>query len=145
MTDWWTADDATRFEERTKVLVDHFNAIEVAPGVFANGKFTLGENISDNGGLQAAYTGFMKTQQYKDGNLIDDFTPSQRFFIAYATVWASNSRDAEILRQTKEGVHSLPRWRVNGTVPHIDAFHNAFNVQPGDGMWLAPEKRARIW
>jgi putative endopeptidase len=145
LTDWWTAEDATRFEERTRVLVDHFNAIEVAPGVFANGEFTLGENISDNGGLQVAYTGFMKTKQYEEGRLIDGFTPSQRFFIAYATVWASNIREAEILRQTKEGVHSLPRWRVNGSVPHIDAFIHAFDVQPGDGMWLAPEKRARIW
>jgi putative endopeptidase len=145
LTDWWTAEDAARFEERTRVLVDHFNAIEVAPGVFANGEFSLGENIADNGGLQAAYTAFMKTDQYKEGKLIDGFTPSQRFFIAYATVWASNIREQEILRQTKEGVHSLPRWRVNGSVPHIDAFIEAFNVQPGNGMYLPIEKRARIW
>ncbi|MDR1951617.1 MAG: M13 family metallopeptidase, partial [Bacteroidales bacterium] len=115
LVDWWTPEDAARFEERTKVLVDHFNAIEVAPGVFANGEFSLGENISDNGGLQVAYHGFTRTKQYREGKLIDDFTPAQRFFIAYATVWASNIREAEILRQTKEGVHSLPRWRVNGT------------------------------
>jgi putative endopeptidase len=145
LTDWWTAEDAERFSARTQVLIDHFNAIEVAPGVFANGKLTLGENISDNGGLQAAYTAFQRTQQYKQGNLLQDFTPSQRFFIAYANVWAANIREQEILRQTQEGVHSLPRWRVNGSVPHIETFINAFNVQPGDGMWLAPEKRARIW
>ncbi|MCL2027833.1 MAG: M13 family metallopeptidase [Bacteroidales bacterium] len=145
LTDWWTAEDAERFGERTKVLVDHFDGIEVAPGTFANGTLTLGENIADNGGLQAAYTGFMKTKQYQESVLLQDFTPSQRFFIAYATVWASNIREAEILRQTKEGVHSLPRNRVNGTVPHIDAFVNAFNVKPGDGMWLVPEKRAKVW
>jgi putative endopeptidase len=145
LSNWWTEEDRNRFNERTQVLVDHFNAIEVAPGTFANGQLTLGENISDNGGLHVAYTGFMKTDQYKKGNPIDNFTPSQRFFIAYATVWASNIREQEILRQTKEGVHSLPRWRVNGSVPHIDAFINAFNVQEGNGMWLAPEKRARIW
>jgi putative endopeptidase len=106
---------------------------------------TLGENIYDNGGLQVAYHGFQKTDQYKKGQPLQDFTPSQRFFIAYATVWASNIREQEILRQTKEGVHSLPRWRVNGSVSHIDAFINAFDVKPGDGMWLTPEKRARIW
>jgi len=145
LSDWWTAEDAERFNERTRVLVDHFNAIEVAPGVFANGRLTLGENISDNGGLHVAYTGFQRTEQYKQGLLLQDFTPSQRFFIAYATVWAGNIREQEILRQTQEGVHSLPRWRVNGTVPHVDAFISAFNVQPGDRMWLAPENRARIW
>jgi putative endopeptidase len=145
LSNWWTEDDRKRFNERTQVLVDHFNAIEVAPGTFANGRLTLGENISDNGGLHVAYTGFMKTDQYKNSNPIDNFTPSQRFFIAYATVWASNVREQEILRQTKEGVHSLPRWRVNGSVPHIDVFINAFDVKSGDGMWLAPEKRAKIW
>ncbi|MDR0437960.1 MAG: M13 family metallopeptidase, partial [Bacteroidales bacterium] len=145
LSNWWTSEDRERFNERTNVLVEHFNAIEVAPGVFANGRLTLGENISDNGGLHVAYTGFQRTTQYKQDQPLQGFTPSQRFFIAYATVWASNIREQEILRQTKEGVHSLPRWRVNGSVPHIDAFINAFDVQPDDGMWLAPEKRARIW
>ena len=145
LTDWWTPEDEARFNERTRILVDHFYAIEVAPGVFANGTLTLGENISDNGGLAIAYSAFQRTQQYRDGQELQGFTPSQRFFIAYATVWASNIREREILRQTQTGVHSLPRWRVNGAVPHIDAFQEAFNVQPGDGMWLAPENRARIW
>jgi len=143
--DWWTADDRERFDARTSVLVDHFNAIEVAPGLFANGLLTLGENISDNGGLVIAYTAFQRTEQYRLGRELQGFTPAQRFFIAYATVWAGNIREPEIRRQTQEDVHPLPRWRVNGTVPHIDAFQEAFNVQPGDGMWLAPENRARIW
>jgi putative endopeptidase len=145
LIDWWTAEDATRFDERSKVLVDYFNAIEVAPGTFADGKFSLGENIADNGGMQIAFTGFTKTEQYKEGKLIDKLTPAQRFFIAYAGVWAGNIRDAEILRRTKEDEHSLGKWRVNGTLPHIDAFIEAFDIKPGDNMYLAPEKRAKIW
>ena len=145
LTDWWTREDEIRFNERTQILVDFFNAIEVAPGVFANGVLTLGENISDNGGLAIAYSAFQRTEQYRLGQELQGFTPSQRFFIAYATVWAGNIRERAILTQTQTGVHSLPRWRVNGAVPHSDAFHNAFNTQPGDGMWLAPENRARIW
>jgi len=146
VADWWTEADSKAFAERTQVLVNHFNAIEVAPGVFANGEFTLGENIADNGGLNVSYTAFLKAIQ--DGAIkgdMDGFTPAQRFFLAYAGVWAANIRDAEILRRTKEDPHSLGKWRVNGTLPHIDAFYKAFNIREGDAMYLAPEKRARIW
>lgn len=146
LADWWTPEDAAAFNERAQVLVDHFNAIEVAPGVNANGTFTLGENIADNGGLNVSFTAFQKAQ--KDGAIkgdMDGFTPEQRFFLAYAGVWAANIRPEEILRRTKEDPHSLGKWRVNGTLPHIDAFYKAFNVKEGDPMYLAPEKRARIW
>jgi len=146
LTDWWTEADSKAFEERAQVLVDHFNNIEVAPGVHGNGSFTLGENIADNGGLNVSYTAFQKAKA--DGAIkgdMDGFTPEQRFFLAYAGVWAANIRPEEILRRTKEDPHSLGRWRVNGTLPHIDAFYKAFNIQPGDPMYLAPEKRARIW
>ena len=146
LADWWTPEDASAFNERAQVLVDHFNAIEVAPGVNANGTFTLGENIADNGGLNVSFTAFQKAQ--KDGAIkgdMDGFTPEQRFFLAYAGVWAANIRPEEILRRTKEDPHSLGKWRVNGTLPHIDAFYKAFNVKEGDPMYLAPEKRARIW
>ncbi len=146
LADWWTEQDAKIFTERAQVLVDHFNGIEVAPGVHGNGSFTLGENIADNGGLNVSYAAFQKAKS--EGAIkgdMDGFTPEQRFFLAYAGVWAANIRPEEILRRTKEDPHSLGRWRVNGTLPHIDAFYKAFNIQPGDAMYLAPEKRAKIW
>lgn len=146
LTDWWTAQDAEAFKDRAQLIVDHFNNIEVAPGVHGNGSFTLGENIADNGGLNVSYTAFQKAKA--DGAIkgdMDGFTPEQRFFLAYAGVWAANIRPEEILRRTKEDPHSLGRWRVNGTLPHIDAFYKAFNIQSGDPMYLAPEKRAKIW
>ncbi|MDD3969094.1 MAG: M13 family metallopeptidase, partial [Proteiniphilum sp.] len=122
LADWWTAEDARRFEERTKVLVDHFNQIVVLDTVHANGTFTLGENIADQGGLQIASHAFMKTQQAVAGKRIDGFTPLQRFFLSYANLWAGNVRDAEILRLTKIDPHSLGRWRVDGALPHVDAW-----------------------
>lgn len=146
LANWWSDADSKAFDERAQVLVDYFNQIEVAPGVNANGTFTLGENIADNGGVNVSFTAFQKAK--KEGAIkgdMDGFTPEQRFFLAYAGVWANNIRAEEVLRRTKEDPHSLGIWRVNGTLPHIDAFYNAFNVKEGDAMFLAPEKRARIW
>ena len=146
LTDWWTAQDADAFKERAQLIVDHFNAIEVAPGVYGNGSFTLGENIADNGGLNVSYTAMQKAKQ--EGKIkgdMDGFTPEQRFFLAYAAVWANNIRPEEILRRTKTDPHSLGMWRVNGTLPHIDAFYEAFGIKKGDPMWLEPSKRAKIW
>ncbi len=145
LKNWWTASDAKNFDDRTAVLVNHFNQIEVMPGMMADGKFTLGENIADNGGIQVAYVALHKALGDSVPAPIDGFSADQRFFISYATLWATNIRDKEIERLTKIDVHSLGRWRVNGTLPHIDAFEKAFNVQPGDGMYLEPEKRADIW
>lgn len=146
MSNWWTTADSASFAERTQVLVDHFNAIEVLPGTFANGVFTLGENIADNGGVNISFQAMQKA--IAAGEIqgeMDGFTPEQRFFIAYANVWAGNIRDEEIIRRTKEDPHSLGKWRVNGTLPHITSFIEAFDVKEGDNMWIAPEKRARIW
>ena len=146
LADWWTEKDAATFKEKAQLIIDHFNSIEVAPGVHANGEFTLGENIADNGGLNVSYTAFQKAK--KDGQIkgdMDGFTPEQRFFLAYAAVWAANIREAEILRRTKTDPHALGRWRVNATLRHIDPFYEAFNIQPGDPMWMAPEKRSHIW
>jgi putative endopeptidase len=145
MTDWWTSQDDKQFVERAQVLVDYFNGIKVLGDLRADGKFTLGENIADYGGLQVSYLALQKAQGGVEPAPIDGFTAAQRFFIAYATVWASNIRDKEIERLTKMDVHSLGRWRVNGELPHIDAFVDAFGVQPSDGMYLAPEKRAKVW
>lgn len=146
VNDWWTEEDSKNFAARTQVLVDYFNQIEVLPGLHADGKFTLGENIADNGGVNVSYSALQRAKA--EGNIaeeLDGFTSDQRFFLAYAGVWANNIRDAEIEKRTKSDPHSLGKWRVNGTLPHIDTFIKAFNVKEGDGMFLAPEKRAKIW
>ncbi|MBK5720250.1 M13 family metallopeptidase [Dysgonomonas sp. Marseille-P4677] len=145
LANWWTADDSKKFTERAQVLVQHFNKIEVLPNVFANGEFTLGENIGDFGGLQIAYNAFEKTEQAKTGDQIDGFTPAQRFFLSYAGVWAGNIRDEEVLRLTKIDPHSLGKWRVNGTLPHINAWYEAFNITEKDSLFIPKEKRADIW
>lgn len=145
LTDWWTAGDAERFEERSSVLVDYFDHITVLDTVRANGTFTLGENIADHGGLQVSYQAFQKSKQAQSDELIDGFTPAQRFFLSYANLWAGNVRDAEILRLTKIDPHSLGKWRVDGALPHIDAWYEAFHIQESDPMYLPKEKRASIW
>jgi putative endopeptidase len=144
--DWWQPEDAENFKQRAQILSNSFDSIEVAPGQHADGKFTLGENIADNGGLQIAFQALQKAIVDRSiAGSMDGFTPEQRFFIAYAGVWAANITDKEILRRTKEDPHALGKWRVNGALPHVEAFLEAFNVQPGDVMFLGPEKRAVIW
>lgn len=145
LKDWWTADDAKRFEEKTQGLVAQYDSIKVLGDTHANGAFTLGENIADQGGLQVAYTALQNVKAAQPQDSIDGFTPEQRFFLSYATLWAGNIRDAEILRLTKIDPHSLGRWRVNGALPNITSFYEAFDVQPGNAMYLAPENRVEIW
>ena len=145
LRDWWTAEDAKKFEERTQVLVDWFDKIEVPPGLHANGKLTLGENIADYGGLQVAFQAFHNAVKDAPLGVVDGFTPEQRFYLAYAGVWAANIRDEEIRLRTQTDEHSLGRWRVNATLPHIEGWYEAFGVQEGDPMYLAPDKRASIW
>jgi len=145
LNNWWTAEDTERFNERTQVLVNQFNSFVVLDDVHANGELSLGENIADLGGLNIAFTAFEKATEGKDLPKIDGFTPEQRFYIAYAHVWAQNIRDAEALRLTKEDVHSLGRFRVNGPLPNIQAFHDAFDVKEGDKMFLPVAERAIIW
>lgn len=145
MCNWWSGVDTRRFNRRVKVLVDWFNSIEVLPGVKANGKLTLGENIADHGGLTVALEAFREVcgetpQEDKMG-----FTPLQRFFIAYACTWAENCRDEMVLQQTKSDEHSLSRLRVNGALPHIDEWYEAFGITEEDSMYIAPENRVRIW
>ena len=145
LTDWWTEEDAIRFDERSKVLVDYFDNIMVLDTVPANGTFTLGENIADHGGLQVSYNAFQKTAQAQSEEKLDGFTPAQRFFLSYAGLWAGNVRDAEVLRLTKVDPHSLGKWRVDGALPHIDAWYEAFNIDSSAPMYLAKEERASIW
>ena len=145
LKDWWTEEDAKKFEERANVLVDFFNAIEVAPGVKANGQMTLGENIADHGGLQLAYQAFKNATKENPLKEKEGLNAEQRFFLAYAGVWAGNIRPEEILNRTKTDVHSLGKWRVNGALPHINAWYEAFNIQESDSLFLPQEQRASIW
>jgi putative endopeptidase len=144
LTDWWTADDAKLFAERTKVLVNQFNNYAVLDTLKANGELCLGENIADLGGLNVAYNAMKKASTGKE-ELIDGFTPDQRFFLAYAHLWAQNIRDKEIVRRTKEDVHSLGRLRVIGPLRNLPEFHKAFDVKEGDYMYLKEADRAVIW
>jgi len=146
LTEWWTAEDGERFTARAKVLVDFFNNIVVIDTVHANGEYTLGENIADQGGLQVSWQAYQNTLKGKTTPApIDGFTDAQRFFLGYAAVWAGNIRDAEILRRTKMDEHSLARWRVNGALPHIDAWYEAFGVTPDNKMYVPKEQRVSIW
>ncbi len=143
LTDWWTAEDSKRFDERTKILVDQYNNFIVLDNVHADGALSLGENIADLGGLNISFQAFRSVNTQKEP--IDGFTPDQRFFLAYAHVWGQNIRDKEILRRTKEDVHSLGRFRVLGPLQNLPEFYAAFDVKPDQKMYLDPAKRAKIW
>ena len=145
LKDWWTEADAEEFNKRAQKMVDFFSGIEVAPGVFGNGSLTQGENIADHGGLKVAYQAFKNAT--KDNPLPDKdgYTPEQRFFLAYATVWGQNITHEEILNRTKSDSHSLGRWRVNGALPQIDAWYEAFGVTESDPMFIKKEDRVNVW
>jgi len=145
LKDWWTPQDGKKFDARSKVMADYFDSVVVAPGVKGNGKFTLGENIADHGGLQISYEAFKKATANAPLPKKDGFTPEQRFFLAYANVWAGNVRPEEILKRTKSDPHSLGKWRVDGALPHIQAWYDAFGIKAGDPMYLPVEKRVSIW
>jgi putative endopeptidase len=145
LKNWWTEDDVARFDEQAQILIERFNNIEVLEGLNANGVLTLGENIADYGGLKIAYDALQHAIDGKNIQPIDGFTPEQRFFLAYANVWAQNVRDEEAMKRTKEGVHSLGKWRVNGQLVGLEEFHNAFDVKADDQMYLPQEKRVNIW
>ena len=145
MHDWWKDVDAKNFTERTDKYADFFSKIKVLPDLNANGRLTLGENLADHGGLQVAYTAFLNATKHNPLPVIDGLTPAQRFFVAYAGVWAGNITEAEIRNRTKSDPHSLGRWRVNGALPHIDAWYEAFGVKAGDKMYLPKSERLPLW
>lgn len=145
MIDWWTASDAENFNKRAQVCVDFFSAIKVLPDLNANGKLTLGENIADHGGLQVSYNAYKNATKDAPLKEIDGLTADQRFFLAYAGVWAANITEEEIRNRTKSDPHSLGEWRVNGALPHIDAWYEAFNVKPTDKLYLPADKRVKLW
>jgi putative endopeptidase len=145
MHDWWTEADAQNFVARTDKYADFFSAIKVLPDLNGNGRLTLGENLADHGGLQVAFAAFKNATKNKKLPVIDGLTPEQRFFLAYAGVWAGNITEAEIRNRTKSDPHSLGRWRVNGALPHIDDWYEAFGVKEGDEMYIPKEKRLSLW
>lgn len=145
LSDWWTSKDTEAFTKLADILVAQFDAIEVAPGVNANGRFTLGENIADQGGLRVALTAYLDSMKGKEMKEIDGFTPLQRFYLAYANLWAGNIRDEEILNRTMTDPHSLGKLRVNASLRNIVEFYNAFGIVEGDAMWIPENERVIIW
>lgn len=145
MKDWWTASDGENFNKRADMYADFFSNIKVLPDLNANGRFTLGENLADHGGLQVAYEAYKEATRNNELKTIDGLTPDQRFFIAYSQVWAANITEAEIRNRTKSDPHSLGRWRVNGALPHVNMFYDAFGVTPTDKMFIPAEQRLKLW
>ena len=145
MHDWWKEADGKNFIERTGKYADFFSAIEVLPGLNANGRLTLGENLADHGGLQVAWAAYKNATKRNKLADKDGLTADQRFFHAYAGVWAGNITEAEIRNRTKSDPHSLGRWRVNGALPHIDAWYEAFGVKEGDKMFIPKSERLDLW
>jgi predicted metalloendopeptidase len=146
LVDWWTANDQTQFAALTGALADQYSALQPLPGTFVDGKFTLGENIGDLGGINAAYDG-LQLYLKENGNpgLIDGYTPEQRFFISWSTVWRTKMRDEAIKNLVKTDPHSPGMYRGYVPLQNIDSFYEAFNIISGDGMFLLPEKRVKIW
>lgn len=145
MHDWWTANDTQGFNERADMYDKFFSNIKVLPDLNANGRFTLGENLADHGGLQVAYYALKHATAGQKAKKLLGFTPEQRFFLAYAGVWAANITEKEIRSRTKSDPHALGMWRVNGALPHIDMWYDAFNVKPGDKMYIPESERLQIW
>lgn len=145
LRDWWTKEDADAFNELADKLAAQFDSVIVLGDTHANGRFTLGENIADQGGLRVAHTAYLNSQKTNPATVIDNFTPDQRFYLAYANVWANNIRDAEILNRTKNDPHSLGRWRVNCTLRNLEPFFQAFDITEGQPMFRPVSERVVIW
>ena len=145
LVQWWTEEDRQRFEERIDVMRKFHDNIEVLPGLHANGSFTLGENIADHGGLMISFQAFKNATKDTELPVIDGFTPEQRFFLAYSNVWGQNIREEEIQKRVKSDPHQLGMWRVNGQMPHIDAWYEAFGITENDPMFVPKEQRVTVW
>ena len=145
LANWWTADDKARYDERTKVIADWFSEQEAVPGLKVNGQKTLGENVSDNGGLKIAYRAYKNRMASEPLGDVDGFTPDQRFYLAYARVWACNSTPEYIAMLVNSDVHSPARLRVMAALPMIDTWYEAFGIKPTDKMFIPKEKRALVW
>lgn len=145
LKNWWTAKDKVEFEKRTKVMSDFFDHIKVLPDLNANGKLTLGENTADHGGLNIAYQALQNAMKVHPLGQKDGFTPEQRFFLSYGLIWANNTREAMLRQLVKTDPHAPARWRVNGALPHIDAWYKAFNITSKDPLFIPKKNRVDIW
>lgn len=145
LNNWWTEADKKNFEGRTSQMAAFFNGLEALPGLKCNGELTLGENMADHGGLNVAYQAFQNAMKTHPLQKADGFTPEQRFFLSYGLIWAQNQTDESVRMLTKSDPHSLGLWRVNGALPHINAWYDAFNVKPKNKLYLAPKKRVDVW
>jgi putative endopeptidase len=145
MHDWWTDADGKNFTKRTDKYAEFFSNIKVLPDLNANGRLTLGENLADHGGLQVAFAAYKNATKRNPLPVIDGLTADQRFFLAYAGVWAGNITEEEIRNRTKSDPHSLGRYRVNGALPHIDMWYDAFGVKEGDKMFIPKSERLPLW
>lgn len=145
MNDWWTANDAKGFNERADMYAEFFSNINVLPDLKANGRFTLGENLADHGGLQVSFLAYKNATAKKPLKTKDGFTADQRFFLAYAGVWGQNITEQEIRNRVKRDPHALGKWRVNGALPHVDAWYEAFNVKEGDKLFIPKKNRLDLW
>jgi putative endopeptidase len=143
--DWWTEKDGEAFEARSMALVSQYNSFEPLPGEFINGQFTLGENIGDLTGLTMGYSAYKKSLNGEEAPIIDGMTGDQRFFLSYGQIWQRKFRDEALRNRLKSDPHSPGEYRANGIVRNFDKWYEAFNVQPGDALYLAPEERVKIW
>ena len=142
---WWTPEDRARFDARAEVLAQQYSQYEPVPGTHVDGRFTLGENIGDLGGLNVAYHAYRLSLGGAEAPMIDGLTGDQRFFLAYAQVWRSKTREEALVTRLKSDPHSPAAFRVNGVVRNVDAWYDAFDVAPEDALYLAPEDRVSIW
>jgi putative endopeptidase len=145
LKDWWTKDDASKFNKRANEVIEQYNAFTVLDTLHVNGKLTLGENLADLGGLSIAYEAFTKTQQFKEGKKIDGFTPAQRFFINWAQVWRNNILPETAAQLILTDSHSPGMYRANAPITNIDAWYDAFDVKQGDKMFKSKTERTKIW
>jgi putative endopeptidase len=144
--DWWTPQAAAQFEQRTDVFGKQYDAYEPIPGTHINGKLTMGENIGDLGGIEMAYAAYRRyVAQHGEPPVVDGLTGDQRFFIAFGQAWQSKVREGALRERLLSDPHSPPEYRVNGVVRNVDAWYKAFNVLPGDKLYLPPEQRVHIW
>ena len=145
LRNWWTLDDRTEFESRAEQLVAQYSKFKPFEDMNVNGKLTLGENIGDLGGLNAAYSAYHLSLKGQNALVLDGFTGDQRLFLGWAQVWQFKYRETELRRRLLTDPHSPAQYRANGIVSNLDAFYEAFNIPPDSKMWIAPEKRVRIW
>jgi putative endopeptidase len=145
LKDWWTDEDAARFQKRAQVMVDQFDAYEPIPGLHVNGRASLGENLADYGGLMLGLDALKKTDQYKKGTKVGGYTPIQRFFLGYAYGWMEQQREENLRRRLLSDVHAPAKWRVNGPFSNIPEFYEAFGIKSGDPMWRPAGTHVEVW